>query len=82
MAMQQQMTGWREQLLRQPQGLPDPPLPLWTPENLTNWVDGPSQQALSTAELQKLATRLMLLNQLERSLHETELRWQQALTRA
>jgi hypothetical protein len=82
MAMQQHMTGWREQLLRQPQGLPDPPLPLWTPENLTNWVDGSSQQALSTAELQKLATRLMLLNQLERSLHETELRWQQALTRA
>jgi len=42
-------------------------------------VDEPSQQALATAELQQLATRLNLLNQLERSLHETELRWQQAL---
>jgi len=45
-------------------------------------VDEPSQQALATAELQQLATRLNLLNQLERSLHETELRWQQALARA
>jgi hypothetical protein len=52
---------------------------LWTPQNLTSWVDGTSQQALTPAGLQQLATRLMLLNQLERSLHETELRWQQAL---
>ncbi|MFM1812477.1 MAG: hypothetical protein RLZZ336_1415 [Cyanobacteriota bacterium] len=82
LAMQQQMARWREQLLRNPQGLPDPPLPLWVPQNLTTWVDEPSQQTLATAELQQLATRLNLLNQLERSLHETELRWQQALTRA
>lgn len=82
LAMQQQMARWREHLLRNPQGLPDPPLPLWVPQNLTTWVDEPSQQALATAELQQLATGLNLLNQLERSLHETELRWQAALARA
>ena len=78
-AMQTQMERWRGQLLRNPNSLPEPPLPLWTPQNLTSWVDGTSQQGLTPAGLQQLATRLMLLNQLERSLHETELRWQQAL---
>jgi hypothetical protein len=81
-AMQNQMVCWREQLLRYPNSLPEPPLPLWTPQTMTSWVDGATQQALAPAVLQQLATRLMLLNQLERSLHETELRWQQALAGA
>lgn len=76
------MVRWREQLLRSPNGLPEPPLPLWTPQNLTTWVDADAQQAIDATGLQQLAIRLMLLNQLERSLHETELRWQQALAQA
>jgi hypothetical protein len=37
--------------------------------------------ALSLDEQQELGTRLQLLNRLERSLHDTEARWQDALNR-
>ena len=81
-AMQQQMASWREQLLRDPLKVPEPPLPRWQAENLFDWLEDRPQPTLSVAEIDRLAQGLLLLNRLEVSLEECELAWHRAVTTA
>ncbi len=60
---------------------PIPPVLLLDPLALTTLVNDQAAAALSLDEQQELGTRLQLLNRLERSLHDTEARWQDALNR-
>jgi len=79
--VQQRLELWHHTLASSPLHIPAPPLPAWEPRNLTTLVSDQAAVALSLDEQQELGTRLLLLNRLERSLHDTEARWQDALIR-
>lgn len=79
--VQQRLELWLHTLASSPLRIPPPPLPAWEPRNLTTLVSDQAAAALSLDEQQELGTRLQLLNRLERSLHDTEARWQDALNR-
>lgn len=77
--VQQRLELWHHTLVSSPLSIPSPPLPAWEPRNLTTLVSDQAAAALSLDEQQELGTCLLLLNRLERSLHDTEARWQDAL---
>jgi hypothetical protein len=79
--VQQRLELWHHTLAGSPLQIPPPPLPAWEPRNLLPLVSDQAAAALSLDEQQQLGARLMLLNQLERSLHDTEARWLEALNR-
>ena len=79
--VQHRLQLWHATLGRSPIQIPAPPLPAWQPRNLTTLVSDQAAGALSLQEQEQLGARLMLLNQLERSLHDTEARWLEAISR-
>ena len=77
--VQQRLLLWHDTFQRSPLHLPPPPQPAWEPLNLTAVVSREALQGLPTEQQQRLASRLMLFYQLDRSLYDTEARWHEAL---
>lgn len=70
---------WHLIFTRSPLRIPGPPLPAWEALNFTTLVSNDAVKALPLEQQQWLASRLMLLNRLEHSLHNTEARWLEAI---
>jgi len=71
---------WHHTFTGSPLRIPGPPLPAWQPLNLTTLASDDAVKALPFEQQQWLANRLVLLNQLDRSLQDTESRWLEALS--
>jgi len=76
--MRERLSLWHDTLVASPYGLPPPPSPAWQHSRLMVPSNTGAISQLPLEQQQLLASRLMLFDELDQSLAETEARWGEA----